>query len=155
MLVKGSVSMNVNRRSNECENSHEAARRQTKKLVARIKNSASFYPDACIEQIMYSSERNLSRASVERLANCDWIRNGEHCIFTGATGCGKTWLASALMNAVCRAGFKAKYYRLSDLLLEYAESCSSPQMRLSKKKQLSKFDLLMLDEFGMGGLTAC
>lgn len=71
---------------------------------------------------MYAPDRNLNRGLIERLASCDWIRHGEHCVITGATGNGKTWLASALMNAAIRAGFRAKYYRVNDLLFEYAES---------------------------------
>lgn len=132
----------------------EAARRQTRKLATQIKKTCSFYPDACIERVLYLPERGLSQAFVERLAICDWIRNGEHCIITGATGCGKTWLASALMNAACRAGLRAKYYRLRDLLIEYGECSSNSQARSSLIKVLKKYDLLMLDEFGMGSLTA-
>ena len=75
----------------------EAARRQTRKVATQIKKSACFYPDACIENTLYAPDRNLNRGLIERLAGCDWIRNGEHCVITGATGSGKTWLASALM----------------------------------------------------------
>lgn len=78
----------------------EAARRQTRKVATRIKKSACFYPDACIENTLYAPDRNLNRGLIERLAGCDWIRNGEHCVITGATGSGKTLLASALMNAL-------------------------------------------------------
>ena len=81
----------------ECLTS-EAARRQTRKVAARSKKSACFYPDACIENTLYAPDRKLNRGLIERLASCDWNRNGEHCVITGATGCGKTWLASALMN---------------------------------------------------------
>lgn len=132
----------------------EAARRQTRKLATQIKKSCSFYPDACIEKVLYHPDRCLNRAYVERLASCDWIRNGEHCIITGATGCGKTWLASALMNAACRVGLRAKYYRLRDLLIEYGEVSSNSQARSTVNKVLKRYDLLMLDEFGMGSLTA-
>lgn len=132
----------------------EAARRQTRKVATQIKKSACFYPDACIENTLYAPDRNLNRGLIERLAGCDWIRNGEHCVITGATGSGKTWLASALMNAAIRAGFRAKYYRVNDLLLEYAESASNTTLRTSKKKQLNRYHLLMIDEFGLGGLTA-
>ena len=112
------------------------------------------HPDACIENTLYAPDRNLNRGLIERLAGCDWIRNGEHCVITSATGSGKTWLASALMNAAIRAGFRAKYYRVNDLLLEYAESASNTTLRASKKKQLNRYHLLMIDEFGLGGLTA-
>ncbi len=132
----------------------EAARRQTRKVATRSKKSACFYPDACIENTLYAPDRKLNRGLIDRLACCDWIRHGEHCAITGATGSGKTWLASALMNAAIRAGFRAKYYRVNDLLLEYAESASNTSLRTSKKKQLNRYHLLMIDEFGLGFLTA-
>jgi len=61
----------------------EAARRQKRKVATRIKKSACFYPDACIENTLYAPDRNLNRGLIERLASCDWIRNGEHCVITG------------------------------------------------------------------------
>lgn len=39
-------------------------------------------------------------------------------------------------------------------MLEYAESASNTTLRASKKKQLNRYHLLMIDEFGLGGLTA-
>lgn len=57
------------------------------------------------------------------------------------------------MNTAIRASFRAKYYRVNDLLLEYAESASNTTLRTSKKKQLNRYHLLMIDEFGLGGLT--
>ena len=136
----------------ECLTS-EAARRQTKKVATRIKKSACIYSDACIENTLYAPDRNLNRGLIERLASCDWIRNGEYCVITDATGSSKTWLACALMNAAIRADFRAKYYRVNDLLLEYAESASNTTLRTSKKKQLNRYHLLMIDESGLGGLT--
>lgn len=112
----------------ECLTS-EAARRQTRKVATRIKTSACFYPDARIENTLYAPDRNLNRGLIERQASCDWIRNGEHCVITGATGSGKTWMASALMNAAIRAGLRAKYYRVDELLLEYAEALPIPRRK--------------------------
>ena len=57
-----------------------------------------FFPDASVEKILYVPELNPNRGSVERLSSYNWIRNGEHCIIPSATGCSKTWLASALLN---------------------------------------------------------
>ena len=67
---------------NECLTS-EAARRQTRTVATRIKKSACFYPDARIENTLYAPDRNLNRGLIERLASCDWIRNGEHGVITG------------------------------------------------------------------------
>ncbi len=34
------------------------------------------------------------------LAGGDWIRNAQNLLMTGATGCGKTWLACALAHRI-------------------------------------------------------
>ena len=99
--------------------------------LVKLPNYQSLDPVEFLYECLVSE---AARGLIERLAGCDWIRNGEHCVITGATGSGKTWLASALMNAAIRAGFRAKYYRVNDLLLEYAESASNTTLRASKKK---------------------
>ena len=59
----------------------EAARRQTRKVATRIKKSACFYPDACIENTLYAPDRNLNRGLIERLAACVFVAltDGRQC----------------------------------------------------------------------------
>jgi DNA replication protein DnaC len=38
------------------------------------------------------------------LAGGDWLRHGHHMLLTGATVCGKTWLACALGQQAARLG---------------------------------------------------
>lgn len=39
-------------------------------------------------------------------------------------------------------------------MLEYAERVSNTTLQASEKKQLNRYHLLMIDEFGLGRLTA-
>jgi hypothetical protein len=59
--------------------------------AARLKVSA-----ACIEDINWRASRSLDRALIATLAGGDWLRHARNLLITGATGCGKTWLACAL-----------------------------------------------------------
>jgi len=43
---------------------------------------------ANLEEINFDSRRNLDRASIARLADCSWIKEGRNLIITGATGTG-------------------------------------------------------------------
>ena len=63
----------------------EAARRQTRKVATRIKKSACFYPDACIENTLYAPDRNLNRGLIERLAACVFVAltDGRQCFACG------------------------------------------------------------------------
>lgn len=77
-------------------------------------------PGACLEDMDYEPRRKLDRAYVARLADCAWVNEHRNLIITGATGTGKTFLASAFGNAVCRQGLKTKYYRVNRLLTDLA-----------------------------------
>src|SRR5262249_28592344 len=75
------------------------------------------------------------------------------CLICGATGTGKTSVASALGNAVCREGFSTRYYRvprlLSDLALAHADG-SYPRLLA----RLARIDVLILDDWGLAPLSA-
>src|ERR1700686_4492792 len=59
--------------------------------AARLKVSG-----ACVEDIDWRASRGLDHGLITELAGCDWLRRGHNVLVTGATGCGKTWLACAL-----------------------------------------------------------
>lgn len=104
--------------------------------------------DACLEDIDYSPNHNLDKSMVSRLADCAWVKEGRNLIITGATGTGKTYLASAFGNAACRQSYKVKYYRvnrlLTDLSIGHGDGSYNKLMR-----DLKKTDLIILDDFGM------
>lgn len=82
------------------------------------------------------------------LAGADWIRNAQNVLITGATGCGKTWLACALAHQAARSGFSVLYVRAGRLFdeLQVAHGDGSFARRLI---QLAKLDLLVLDDFAI------
>jgi DNA replication protein DnaC len=74
-------------------------------------------------------------------------------IITGPTGGGKTWLGCALGNQACRQGLTVMFQRLPLLLEDLAVSHGDGSFR-KRLTQLSKVDLLILDDFGMATLNA-
>jgi DNA replication protein DnaC len=108
---------------------------------------------ACIEDIDYSPERNIDRSVVASLALGRWIQNGLNLITTGPTGSGKTWLACAFGTQACRHGMTVQFLRLPLLLEDLAVSHGDGSFR-KRLMQLSKVDLLILDDFGLGALNA-
>src|SRR4051794_41372454 len=46
-----------------------------------------------------------------KLASCDWIRERHHCLLTGPSGVGKSWLACALGYKACRENLSVLYRR--------------------------------------------
>ncbi len=127
----------------------EIARRDTNALVRRLKSAETKYPNAVISDIDFSMERGLDKKMIRTLASCDWVANNQHCLITGATGCGKTWIACALANEACRKGMKAKFLRIPAVLGMIPIWDSHTGMCQDKLKEYSKMDLLLLDDRGM------
>ncbi|HNC51120.1 MAG TPA: ATP-binding protein, partial [Accumulibacter sp.] len=76
----------------------------------------------------------------------------QNLVLTGATGCGKTWLACALGNAACRQGLSVAYLRTPRLFeeLRLAHGDGSFGKRLSA---LAKTDLILLDDWAIAPLS--
>ena len=96
--------------------------RKNNYLVRQIKNARFSQPNACVEDISYSSGRKLDKAQITRLASCNFIYDHHNLMLLGATGCGKTYIACALGMAAARQFLTVQYVRLPELLTELAIS---------------------------------
>lgn len=122
--------------------------RRIQRLLREAKLKSS---QACLEEVRYVSGRGLDQAAFAQLGSCQWIRHQQNLVITGATGCGKTWLACALGNAACRQGLSVVYTRAPRLFeeLRIAHGDGSFGKRLLA---LAKTDLLILDDWGLAPL---
>jgi len=122
--------------------------RRIQRLLREAKLKSS---QACLEEVRYVSGRGLDQAAFAQLGSCQWIRHQQNLVITGATGCGKTWLACALGNAACRQGLSVVYTRAPRLFeeLRIAHGDGSFGKRLLA---LAKADLLILDDWGLAPL---
>ena len=65
--------------------------------ASRLKSTAS------VEDIDYQVPRGLDRSLLRSLtAESEWVKKHQNVILTGATGVGKSWLATALAHKACR-----------------------------------------------------
>lgn len=93
------------------------ARRVNKR--ARLLRQAGFpEPEANVADVRYDPDRKLDKVRIAELSNCEWIRNHRNVLPTGASGAGKSWIASALGVAACNAFFSVRYVRLPEMLDE-------------------------------------
>jgi DNA replication protein DnaC len=85
------------------------------------------------------------------LAACQWIDQHLNCLVTGPTGVGKSYVAIALAHKACREGYTARYLRLPRLIqsLHGAKGDGSHAKLL---KQLARFDVLVIDDWGIASL---
>jgi DNA replication protein DnaC len=125
--------------------------RWNKRLARNLREAKLRLHDACVEAIDYAANRKLDKAVIRGLASCDWVRENQNVVITGKTGTGKSYLACALAQQVCRKGYRAFYRRVprlfEEILLARAEG-SFPRW-LAK---LARIDILILDDWGLAPL---
>ena len=123
------------------------------KRISNLQRRAKFRQEASIEDICYKSKRGLEKSKIMGLAKCDFVKHHQNILITGATGCGKTYLACAISNQACRLGYKARYLLLTRFLdemsMSHADGSYSQLMM-----QLHKYDVLILDDFGLTAINA-
>ena len=120
--------------------------RKNNHLARLIKNARFSQPNACVEDISYSSGRKLDKAQITRLASCNFIYEHHNLMLLGATGCGKTYIACALGMAAARQFLTVQYVRLPELLTELAISRSTGTFSKTIDRY-KKPALLILDEW--------
>lgn len=124
-----------------------------KKKIDRLLNLASLkMPSACIEDINFSSKRNLLKEHLEPFINCDYIRQHKNILLSGLTGCGKTYLACALGHHACLNAHSVKYFRVSKFL-ETMNAEQAVGNYLKAIDKIGKTELLILDDLGPDVLT--
>ena len=129
----------------------ETTYREDRRLQ-RLLQAARLRLPASVEAIDFRTPRGLDRSLILRLAGCQWVRDHQGVLISGATGTGKSFLASALGHAACRHGLSTRYARFSRLLGELAlarADGSYPKLM----ERYAKTDLLILDDFGLAPLS--
>jgi DNA replication protein DnaC len=118
--------------------------RRLQRLVTR----ARFRYQASMEQIDYVARRELDKGMMLRLSSCDWIKKKQNLIITGATGLGKSFLASAFGNQACQQGHKV-FYRNCGKLFDELKIAKADGSYLKEINKIEKQDLLIMDDFGL------
>jgi len=121
--------------------------------LRRLLKEAHLKTQACMEDIDYTHNRGLDRSVIASLLSCRWIRDHQNVLVTGPTGVGKTFISCALANLACRNGFSARYYRLPRLITDLAIARGDGSYP-SLLRKLAKTELLVIDDWGLGPLTA-
>ena len=124
--------------------------RQNQKLK-RLLKTAKFRYQATVQEINYTQERNLDKNLILKLACCNYLEKKENIIITGATGVGKSHLATALGNEACISGYKTTYFNVNKLLT-YLKMKRADGSYLREIERLERQDLLILDDFGLAQL---
>lgn len=114
----------------------------------RLKKNAGFRYQASIEEVYMDASRGIDREMMATLATGGYIENGESVLITGASGCGKSFLASALGQQACLQGKKVAYFNMQKLLMRTKMARVEGSIHKFFTK-LAKTELLVIDDFGL------
>lgn len=103
--------------------------RKSNRLKRLIKKAEFDQPDANVMDIDYNSGRKLNKSLIKELATCAYITEHRNLFITGATGCGKTYMACAFGMEACKQFYNTKYVRLPDLLMDLEVARSDKNYR--------------------------
>jgi DNA replication protein DnaC len=130
----------------------EVQDRDNRRLTRNLK-TAHLRAQASIEDIDFRRPRGLDRTQILSLAQGGWVSDHRDLLISGATGCGKTYLACALAQAAIRRGHRALYWRvprlLDELRVAHADGRATQLMT-----SWARIDVLVLDDLGLRPLTA-
>jgi DNA replication protein DnaC len=96
----------------------------------------------------FTAIEGLNKARMYELAdNHDWVRQGANLLLFGASGVGKTHLASSLGYSLIEAGTRVKFYSASALVQELQEAKQLLKLQDALNK-LDKYPALIIDDIG-------
>jgi len=117
----------------------------------RLKRSAKFRYSATIEELGFEAKRGLNKSQITELTTGEYIAKGESVLITGATGCGKSFVASALGHRACSQGTKVLYFNTQKLLIKTKMARVDGSI-FKLLDRIAKAGVLILDDFGLGHL---
>jgi len=104
--------------------------------------------DSILQQVHCSDERNFTKEQLFELSDCGFVTRAQNVLITGATGCGKSYLACALGRQACTMGLKTLYFGMTRFVEKITQSKLDGTFA-KLLEQLRKTDLIIIDDFGL------
>ena len=105
----------------------ELVDRERRAAERRLK-AARFPATKTLEEFDFDLQPSVNKPLVLELAKGDWIDQRENLLLVGASGTGKTHLATALALAACLQGRKVRFFRVTELIALMLEARDDKQL---------------------------
>ena len=120
--------------------------KQESALAWRIKR-ATLPEQWTLESFPFKLQPGVNRRQIRGLAELDFVAKAENVVFIGATGVGKSGLASGILLKAIQNGYRGRFVKAQDLFDEMYASLADRSSR-SLVNRLARLDLLLIDEMG-------
>ena len=120
--------------------------RERRAAERRLK-AAKFPTVKTLEDFDFLAQPSANKPLVLELLRCHYLDRRENVLLVGNPGTGKTHLATALAVAACGRGKRVRFWRVTELVTQLMEAREERVLQ-RWKAQLSRLDLLVLDELG-------
>jgi DNA replication protein DnaC len=124
----------------------ELIERERKASERRLK-AARFPAPKTLDEFDFAARPSVNKPQLLDLVRGDYVTKRENVLLVGPSGTGKTHLATALGMAACAQGKRVRFWRVTELMTMLREAEQERQL-LRLRSQLTKLDLLILDELG-------
>ena len=101
-----------------------------------------------LQDIVYKPDRNLKKETIAQLADCSFIERAENIFITGATGCGKSYIACAIGNQACLMGYRTLYFNMNRFCEQIAVAKVDGTF-IKWINRIRKAALIIFDDFGL------
>jgi DNA replication protein DnaC len=128
------------------------ANRRREASVERRLQQAKFRDAATLESFDWKfNEKTIDQVPFQDLATGEFIRRRDNLVFVGESGLGKSHLIQSVGRCCCVLGYRVRYVT-SAKLLEELTAASGDKTLPTRVRYYSRFDLLIIDEFGFDKL---
>jgi DNA replication protein DnaC len=109
---------------------------------------AKFRDPATFESFDWDfNRRTIDQVQFEELGTGEFVGRRDHLVFAGESGLGKSHLIQAIGRRCCVVGYTVRYTTSAELLEDLIRALGERTLP-SRVRYYSRFDLLVIDEFG-------
>jgi len=129
----------------------EISRRQNNATSMRARD-AGIDPDMVFERWDKTAKVTYDKRVLQELTSLRFVEEKRNAVVLGPVGVGKTFIACALGQLACRAGFSVRFER-SDAMLRKLKQSRMDNSRDAVMLELTTIDLLIIDDFALEPMT--
>jgi DNA replication protein DnaC len=126
---------------------------QTQQALRRRVTQAKFEEPKSFNNFDLGRYSMQANQSIRNLMTGKFLKEKQHVIIMGPVGTGKTHLSQSLGLLACQSNYKVCFIRTNDLLNKFHQS-KADETWLKVFNHYTKYDVLVLDDFGLKALSA-